>query len=185
MYTAEVLVLLTVIVQSKAAVVISPFILGGSNTKIGEFPFVVSLQFISGDDDWLHYCAGTVLNENWILTAAMCVYEDDLTQNRIQYGTNEISSRSDAPNVAYFDRLLWHEDFNINTLFNDIGLIKTQSRMEIEHFNYKVKLPISSAYFSTGTMAVIAGMVQYEIIKQIHHHDNPIKVSVEMGLTCR
>lgn len=136
---------------------ISPLILGGTRSQVGEFPFIVSLQFIY-NSRWPHYCAGTILNDFWILTAASCTYEDDLTQNRVQYGINEISDEPNAPNVVFFDRLLWHEEFNINTLFNDIGLIKTQSKMDVNHFDYKVKLPISSAFFPTGTFAVIAGM---------------------------
>lgn len=162
MYTAVsvkvIFILLISIIPSRADE-ISPFIVGGSDSKVGEFPFIVSLQFKSFDNTiWLHYCAGTILNDFWILTAAMCVYEDDPSQNRVQYGVNEISNQPDAPNVAFFDRLLWHEEFDVDTLFNDIGLIKTLSKMEIYLFDYKVKLPISSAYFSTGLQAVIAGI---------------------------
>lgn len=175
-------VLLNVFALS-TAVEVSPFILGGTDTEIGEFPFIVSLQFIF-NGFWSHYCAGTIINDFWILTTAACVYLDDPTQNRAQYGVNEISNEPYASNVVAFDRLLWHEDFNISTLFNNIGLVKTQFEMKNELFEYKVKLPISSAHFVTGLDAVIIGM-SYKIIKQIHHHDNPIKVSVELVRSCQ
>ena len=154
--TTKILVLLNLLAFS-TAVEIAPFIIGGNNTEIGEFPFIVSLQFIQ-NGLWPHYCGGTIINDFWILTSASCTFEDDATQNRAQYGLNVISNQPNAANVVAFDRLLWHENYDYNTHFNDIGLIKTQSAMKNELFEYKVKLPISSAHFVTGLDAVVVGM---------------------------
>lgn len=152
---AKILVLLKLLALS-TAVEINPFIIGGTETQIGEFPFIVSLQFIQ-NNLWPHYCGGTIINDFWILTTASCTFEDDASQNRAQYGVNEISNQPDAANVVAFDHLLWHENYDYSTHFNDIGLIKTQSAMKNELFEYKVKLPISSAHFITGLDAVVVG----------------------------
>jgi trypsin len=40
----------------------------GTDAPQGKYPFVVSLQWL-GD----HGCGGTILNENWVLTAAHCM----------------------------------------------------------------------------------------------------------------
>lgn len=42
-------------------------IVGGSAAEAGEFPFIVSLQRRGS-----HFCGGTLLNENTVLTAAHC-----------------------------------------------------------------------------------------------------------------
>lgn len=47
---------------------IQPYIVNGSDAKIEEFPFIVSLQAIVNETYSVHSCAGSILNENWILT---------------------------------------------------------------------------------------------------------------------
>lgn len=42
-------------------------IVGGNAAEAGEFPFIVSLQRRGN-----HFCGGTLLNENTVLTAAHC-----------------------------------------------------------------------------------------------------------------
>lgn len=55
-------------VASRECLEIQPYIVNGSDAKIEEFPFVVSLQSIVNETYSFHSCAGSILNENWILT---------------------------------------------------------------------------------------------------------------------
>ena len=43
-------------------------IIDGTETEINEYPWMVSLQ-LSGD----HFCGGSIISEDWILTAAHCL----------------------------------------------------------------------------------------------------------------
>ncbi len=43
-------------------------IVGGENVKRGEFPWMASLQYKDQ-----HFCAATLINEKWVVTAAHCV----------------------------------------------------------------------------------------------------------------
>lgn len=44
-------------------------IVGGVDADIADFPWQISMQTTSG----FHYCGGSILNEEWIVTAAHCV----------------------------------------------------------------------------------------------------------------
>lgn len=46
---------------------IQPFIVNGTDAKIEEFPFIVSLLYIY-QEDYSHACGGSILNEDWVLT---------------------------------------------------------------------------------------------------------------------
>lgn len=54
--------------ETAASYEIQPSVVNGRDARVEEFPYVVSLQSIVNKTHSLHSCAGTVLNENWILT---------------------------------------------------------------------------------------------------------------------
>ena len=43
-------------------------IIDGTETSINEYPWTVSLQIADG-----HICGGSLISENWVLTAAHCI----------------------------------------------------------------------------------------------------------------
>lgn len=47
---------------------VEPFIVNGTDAKIEEFPFLVSLQYVINKTHSYHSCGGSILNDRWILT---------------------------------------------------------------------------------------------------------------------
>lgn len=44
-------------------------VVGGTDAAPGAYPFVVSLRTASN----AHFCGGSILNNNWVLTASHCL----------------------------------------------------------------------------------------------------------------
>ncbi|KAF5308213.1 hypothetical protein FQR65_LT06393 [Abscondita terminalis] len=115
-------------------------IVGGSKTSIFDFPWMALLGY--EEDKKIEFkCAGTIINDYYILTAAHCLRKtDNLVVVRL--GEHNIDTERDCENV-YPSRsicappvqdisvaeIISHPQFDENLKNNDIGLIRLASRI--------------------------------------------------------
>lgn len=59
--------------------------------------------------------------------------------------------------TADAEQLIWHEAYDWRELNDDIGLVKVKTALQIDLFDFKIRLPVRGEYISTGTPAVLAG----------------------------
>lgn len=147
-YSAVILVLFfagSALCQDKGSKVVN-----GTDAEITEFPFMVSLRRNGG-----HSCGGTIINEEWVLTAAHCL-QSSLEGYSVQYANTLIGR--EGTNVAAVAEIISHAGYNAsNQYVHDIGLVRLAEPIDSPLHDFKVKLPISGSYFSTGTPAVLSG----------------------------
>lgn len=55
----------------------SPRIQGGNEAEVGEFPWTVALFRAKPNEEPKYWCAGNLIHENWILTAAHCLTKNE------------------------------------------------------------------------------------------------------------
>ncbi|EFY94045.1 Peptidase S1/S6, chymotrypsin/Hap [Metarhizium robertsii ARSEF 23] len=94
---------------------VSPKIVGGVDSPEGSFPFLVSLS--SGGR---HFCGGSLLNEDTILTASHC-FEKPLQQLQVRAGSND---RTTGGQVSGVIDIIRHPQYNPTTHDNDVAILK-------------------------------------------------------------
>ncbi|MCE5347133.1 MAG: trypsin-like serine protease [Bacteroidales bacterium] len=107
-------------------------ITGGADASISDFPWQVYYE--SGN----YLCGGSIISKNWIVTAAHCTKND----NGSAISASEMDIKVGASNPVYgkkyyVSQVIVHENYNNETLENDIALLKLQ-----EPINYENAKPI-------------------------------------------
>ena len=121
-----------------------PRVIGGHLVPRGERTFQVSLLSHGN-----HFCGGSIVADNWVLTAAHCVEGTDITQ--ILSGTQNLREGGQRHEIA---QIIKHPKWNYNNLGagNDLALIRIK-----DTFDYdleRVKLSNNSISQSAKTATV-------------------------------
>nr|WBW70046.1 venom protein [Lampona murina] len=141
-------------------------IVGGSRVKAGAHPWMVSLLYDDGNNNFNHRCGGSILNENWIITAAHCLYNfednsilEDPSNVMVLAGLHRQSKKkSRYVQVLQVSKFVIHEKYDPKDYINDIALLKTARPIDIAGSNGYVNgicLPETNNY-PVGN-AVVAG----------------------------
>lgn len=99
-----------------------PLIVGGVEAVPGEFPFIVSLRDSSG-----HFCGGSLILPDVVLTAAHCTSE--MSSFKVYVGVHsqiEMSSKAEAFEIAAIRN---HPDYGVSRPYDsDFALVKLKGK---------------------------------------------------------
>ncbi len=105
----------------------SEYIVGGTESTRGDWPFIVALVDPSAPNIFEgQFCAGSLIHRNWVVTAAHCVDGRSLSNIRIATGLHDLISDVPTDYIAP-RRLLKHPSYNSTTSDYDIALIELSS----------------------------------------------------------
>ena len=126
-------------------------IVGGVEATEHTWPWQVAL-FI--DDAW--FCGGSIISENYVLTAAHCV--DGAGYFDVMAGAHNVRASSEDHRVEVTSYNGWtHPQWNTQDLSNDLALIELPSPMPMSDYITASCLPMAGDIPEVGSMASVTG----------------------------
>uniref|UniRef100_A0A3Q3X6A9 Peptidase S1 domain-containing protein n=1 Tax=Mola mola TaxID=94237 RepID=A0A3Q3X6A9_MOLML len=134
---------------------IAPFstrIVGGQDAAVGAWPWQASLH-----KDRHHICGGSLINNEYVLSAAHCFQSTAAFQITVYLGRH--SQQSFNPNEVFrrVSRIINHPNYNPATQDNDIALLQLASTVQFTNYIKPVCLAAEGSVYSAGTNSYITG----------------------------
>ncbi|XP_042347963.1 chymotrypsin-C-like [Plectropomus leopardus] len=99
-------------------------VVGGVDAKPHSWPWQISLQY-NRQGEWRHTCGGTLISNQWVLTAAHCISKGK--EYRVAMGKQNLIETEEGAVFMTPATIVVHEKWNPLFIRNDIALIKLES----------------------------------------------------------
>ncbi|NWX91975.1 TMPSD protease, partial [Nothoprocta pentlandii] len=131
---------------------ISGRIIGGKETSASKWPWQVSVQYGP-----IHICGGTIIDAQWVLTAAHCFFMNSmkiLDDWRVYGGVSDLKQRSEGIPVS---QVIINSNYSDDHDDYDIALMKLSRPLVLSAQVRPACLPMHGQRFLTGRSCFITG----------------------------
>ncbi|KAM8946303.1 chymotrypsinogen A-like isoform 1-T1 [Pelodytes ibericus] len=125
-------------------------IVNGEEAQPGSWPWQVSLQ----DQTGFHFCGGSLISDNWVVTAAHCNVR---TSHRVVLGEFDHRSSEENIQVKEIAKVFKHPKYSPFTINNDITLLKLKTPANLCSQVSPVCLADQTENYSSGRKCVTTG----------------------------
>ncbi|XP_067283256.1 transmembrane protease serine 9-like [Pseudorasbora parva] len=125
-------------------------IVGGQDAKAGSWPWQVSIQSAR------HFCGGSLINKDWVLSAAHCFQSTSIGTITIYLGLQSQSGSNPFMEIRTA-RFINHPNYNNPSNDNDIALLRLSSSVTFSDYIKPVCLAAAGSTFAAGTKSWVTG----------------------------
>lgn len=132
-------------------------IVGGQNAEVGEWPWQVSLHFMTNG----HVCGASIISETWLLSASHCFRTHDdanlIPSNWQTYSGMQDQYKLDGTQLRSLKRIITHPDYSQMTFDYDVALLELSEPLQFTNTIQPICLPVSSHVFPAGMSCWVTG----------------------------
>lgn len=128
-----------------------PKIVGGHQISIDNSPFVAALIRYKSK---LYFCAGSIISESWVMTAAHCTDGERASGFFVRVGSD---TKSSGGVEMAIQEIIQHSDYQSSTFDFDISLLHLRSKLEFSNHINLVALANQDELISDFSLCIVSG----------------------------
>ncbi|XP_067328976.1 chymotrypsin-like elastase family member 2A [Anolis sagrei] len=131
-------------------------VVGGDNARQNSWPWQVSLQY-SSSGSWRHTCGGTLIANNWVMTAAHCISSS--RTYRVYLGKYNLAASESGSVAISPEKIIVHSKWDSSSVSkgNDIALIKLSKAVTLSDKIQPACLPKANSILAQNTVCYVTG----------------------------
>ncbi|XP_068935042.1 chymotrypsin-like elastase family member 2A [Petaurus breviceps papuanus] len=131
-------------------------VVGGEDVVPNSWPWQVALQY-SSSGTWRFTCGGSLIAQNWVMTAAHCISSS--RTYRVLIGRHSLSTDEKGSVAVTVSKAVVHENWNSNKLSNgnDIALLKLASSVSLSDKIQLASLPPAGTILPNNYVCYVTG----------------------------